>query len=398
MSKKTLMILGGSRYVIPLIIKARELDVFTITVDYLPNNIAHSYSDLYLNISVTDKEAVLKAATKYKIDGITSFACDPGVCTMAYVSNKLELPSVGPYESVCILQNKSKFRLFLKENGFNVPFSRSYTSLNELKEDINSFSFPLIVKPTDSAGSKGVTKITDASMLDNAFNHAIRNSITKTIIIEEFIEPYGHPSDSDCYSNDGNLVFCSFSNQFFDNNSNNPFVPCGMTWPSKMSEENQAYLRSEIQRLITLLGMKTSIYNIETRISKRGIPYIMEVSPRGGGNRISEMLFYHAGVDLIKRHIIDCLGICEHTINLNKKTRNQIGEVILHANREGVFDNVVVPNEISKYIIEKDLWIKNGDKVNDFRGANNAFGTIVFSNFKSVSFERMMKEIRVDLK
>ena len=398
MSNKTLMILGGSRYVVPLILKAKELGVFTITVDYIPDNVAHSYSDLYLNISVVDKEAVLRAATKYKIDGITSFACDPGVCTMAYVSNKLNLPSVGPYESVCILQNKNSFRTFLKDNGFNVPFSQAFTTFEDFKKDINHFSFPLIVKPSDSAGSKGVTKIMDESMMKKAFELAIANSLSKSIIVEEFIEPLGNPSDSDCYSVDGELVFCSFSNQFFDSNSSNPFVPCGFTWPSNLDFDKRIYLKGELQRLISLLGMKTSLYNVETRISKNGVPYIMEVSPRGGGNRICEMLYYHANVDLIKKHIVDCLNINFIDINLKERSNKAIGEIILHSEKDGAFSNVLVPDKYRSLILEEDLWINENDFVYAFSGANNAFGTIVVSDFKSNEFEQIFKEIKVLLK
>lgn len=397
MSKKTLMILGGSRYVVPLILKAKELDIFTITVDYIPNNIAHSYSDLYLNISVIDKEAVLKAAKKYKIDGITAFACDPAVCTMAYVSNKLGLPSVGPYDSVCILQNKDKFRLFLKENGFNVPFSGSYTTISDLKKDISKFSFPLIVKPTDSAGSKGVSKVNNPDMLDEAFKFAMNSSISKQIIVEEFIEPLGHPSDSDCYSINGKLVFCSFSNQFFDAQSINPFVPCGFTWPSQIESRHQAYLSKELQRLITLLGMKTSIYNVETRVSKNGTPYIMEVSPRGGGNRIAEMLFHHTNIDLIKKHLIDCVGMADADISFNERTNKPVGEVILHSNIDGNFDCVFISPKYKSFVIEEDLWIEKNDHINAFIGANNSLGTIVYTNFDINDFDEILKETRVNL-
>ena len=156
---KKLLILGGSKYIIPLIKKAHELGVFVITCDYLPHNIAHKYSDLYVNASVIDKNAILKVAKKYNVDGISSFACDPGVITMAYVSNKLGIPSVGPYESVKILQSKNLFRKFLRDNDFNVPKAKSFTNYEAIAAGISKFSFPVIVKPVDSAGSKGVTKL-----------------------------------------------------------------------------------------------------------------------------------------------------------------------------------------------------------------------------------------------
>src|SRR5690554_6246858 len=102
---KKLLLLGGLRYLIPVIKTAKKMGYYVITCDYLPENIAHKYSDEYHNVDIMDKEAVLNLARLLKIDGIMSFAVDPGVLTAAYVSEKLNLPSSGPFESVQILQN-----------------------------------------------------------------------------------------------------------------------------------------------------------------------------------------------------------------------------------------------------------------------------------------------------
>ena len=98
-----------------------------ITADYLPDNIAHKYSDEYCNVSITELKATLKAAEEKKIDGVISFACDPGVVTVAYVAEKLGLPSAGALKTVLILQNKAQFRAFLTENSFRIPITRGFT-------------------------------------------------------------------------------------------------------------------------------------------------------------------------------------------------------------------------------------------------------------------------------
>ena len=121
MVKKKLMLLGGLRYLLPVIEEAHKLGVYVITADYLPDNIAHKYSDEYCNVSIIDKEAVLRVAQELKIDGILSHAVDPGVVSAAYVAEKMGLPFQCSYEAACILQDKSKFRAFLSENGFNCP-------------------------------------------------------------------------------------------------------------------------------------------------------------------------------------------------------------------------------------------------------------------------------------
>ena len=203
---KKLLLLGGSRYILPIIEAAKKLGVYTITCDYLPDNIAHKYSDEYCNVSIIDKEAVLETAKKLQIDGIMSFACDPGVATAAYVAQKLNLPTCAPYESVSILQNKGLFRKFLSDNGFCVPTAKKYTDIRDAMQETEMFHWPVIVKPTDSAGSKGVTKVNTPEELEESVRYALSFSHSKEFIIEDFIEKQGYSSDSDCFSINGELV------------------------------------------------------------------------------------------------------------------------------------------------------------------------------------------------
>lgn len=374
MKQKKLLLLGGLRYLLPVIKSARDLGHYVITCDYIPGNIAHKYSDEYHNVSIIDKDAVLSLAQKLKIDGIMSFAVDPGVMPAAYVAEKMGLPHSGSYESVCILQNKDRFRRFLAENNFNVPQAWSFSSVDDaLKQE---YPYPVIVKPTDSAGSKGVTRVDSPNQLKSAVQIAIEHSLSKRVIIEEFIEKEGCSSDTDSFSVDGKLKFVSFCAQRFDLNASNPYAPSAYSWPSTMSMEQERELTSEIQRLLTLLKMRSSIYNIESRIGKNGKPYIMEVSPRGGGNRLAEVLRYATGVDLITNAVRAAVG--DPIIGVEQKPYDgHWAEVILHADKDGIFNELQIAPGMSQYVVERDLWIKLGDAVEAFNGANNAIGTLI---------------------
>lgn len=373
---KKLMLLGGMRYLVPVIEAAHKLGVYVITCDYLPNNIAHKYSDEYCNVSILEKDKVLEKARELKIDGILSFACDPGVVTAAYVAEKMGLPSSGPYESVEILQNKGKFRKFLTDNNFNVPVAKQYTDIETALNDIEMFNWPVIVKPTDSAGSKGVTKVVEKSELRDAINYALKFSHSNEFIIEDFLEKIGDSSDCDSFSVDGELKFVSFSAQKFDENCENPYTPAAFTWPASISKEHQEELTNEIQRLLKLLDMKNSIYNIETRECTNGKAYIMECSPRGGGNRLAEMIRYMTGVDMITNIVKSALGM-ELDVIEQKELKDNWAEIILHSEKEGTFEKLWISEEISSNIVENDLWIETGAHVGGFSGANEAIGTMV---------------------
>ncbi|WP_462371802.1 ATP-grasp domain-containing protein [Phascolarctobacterium succinatutens] len=397
---KKILLLGGSRYLLPVIKSAHELGLYVITCDYLPNNIAHKYSDEYVNVSIIDKEAVLEAAKKLEIDGIMSFATDPGVVTAAYVAEKLGLPYGGSYESVSILQDKGRFRRFLTEHNFNVPHAKSYEKLEDALCDTELFTWPVIVKPVDSAGSKGVTRVDDKNELRKAIEYALDFSHCDQFIIEDFIEKKGCSSDTDSFSIDGKLVATTFSSQRFDLKSDNPYAPMAYSWPSTFSRENEDELTSEVQRLLTLLDMQSSIYNIETREGVDGKAYIMEVSPRGGGNRLAEMIRYASGIDMIKAAVQAAVGL-----PIDKVEQPQYdgcwAEYVLHSRVDGKFKELwIEPDFAAKNIIEVDLWVKKGEEIHSFTAANFAIGTVVMKftsqeelESKLSSMERYIKVI-----
>ncbi len=394
---KKLMVLGGSRYALPIIKEAHKLGIYVITADYLPDNFAHKYSDEYCNVSIVDKEAVLEKAKELGIDGITSFACDPGVVTSAYVAEKLGLPSCGSYEAVCVLQNKGKFREFLAQNGFNVPIAKGYDHIESALKESSIFNWPVIVKPTDSAGSKGVTRVDNPEHLREAIEYALSFSHSNEFIIEDFITQNGFSSDTDSFSVNGELKFVSFNSQRFDPKAVNPYTPAAYSWPSSMSVEHQKELKSEIQRLIRLLGLKSSIYNIETREGIDGKAYIMECSPRGGGNRLAECLEYATGVKLIENTVRAAMGM--EIIGIEQKPYDGCwAEVILHSDEDGIFHELWVAEDIKDYVIEKDLWVSYGDKVKNFSAANYALGTLILRFENDLILQKVMADIDTYIK
>lgn len=380
------MLLGGIHYLLPVIKAAHEQGYYVVTADNVPDNVAHKYSDEFVNVSIVDKEAVLAEAQKRQIDGIISFGVDPGVEAAAYVQEKMHLPSVGPYESVRILQNKDFFRAFLRNNGFNVPEARGYSSLEDALKDTEWLHFPMIVKPTDSAGSKGVTRVDSMAEYEKAIRYAFEKSIKGHIIVEQYLEKVGCSSDTDSFLLDGQFRFMSFNAQRFDADAANPYAPSAYTWPSTFSE-HEAYLTSELQRLMDLLHMQTSVFNIETRIATDGKPYIMECTPRGGGNRLCEMLHYAAGVDMIKAQVRAAVGDSVEGIE-QKPYNGHWAEIILHAPKAGRFAGLAINPNQKADVVEVDLWVKEGNRVESFRGANDAIGTLVlkFENKEDMEY------------
>ncbi len=374
--KKKLMLLGGLRYLLPVIEAAHRHDIHVITVDYLPSNIAHKYSDEYHNVSIIDKDAVLELAQRLQIDGIMSFAVDPGVVAAAYTAEKMGLPFQCSYEAACILQDKSKFRKFLADNDFNVPNACGYSEGDDALKDIVYFNWPVIVKPVDSAGSKGVTRVDDPSDLPSAITHALDCSPSRHFIIEDFLEKEGPSMGDECFVVDGVLKYNAFYDQFFDNEAENPYAPSGEFWPSAMSEEHEQDFKDQLQRLFDLLHITTGMFNVECRVCTDGKCYLMEVSPRAGGNRLAEILNYAADVDIIEAEVCASVGLSlpeVHEPNYN----GYYAINVLHSDRDGIFKELRIDSDFERdHLVERDLWVKPGDTVSAFTGANQSLGTI----------------------
>jgi biotin carboxylase len=379
--KKKLMLLGGIRYLLPAIEAAHKHGCHVITVDYLPDNIAHKYSDEYHNVSILDKEAVLALARELQIDGILSYAVDPGVVTAAYVAEQMGQPFTCSYEAACILQDKAKFRQFLREHGFNVPNAKGYTNAEDAIQDVGYFNWPVIVKPVDSAGSKGVTRVDNPKDLKKAIAHALDESHNGHFIIEDFLEKDGLSSGSESFFVNGKLMYNGFYDQYFDNEAVNPYTPSAECWPADKPEDILNEVRSELQRLGDLLNIRTGLFNVEWRVCKNGKVYLMEVSPRAGGNRLAEILNYATDVNIIEAEVAKALGERMPAVH-EPNYKGHYCILVLHSGMTGIYHSVEIDSSFKGEIVEKEIRVQPGDTVESFSGANNAIGTL-FLRFES---------------
>lgn len=376
---KRLLVLGGSRYIFPVIDAAHEMGVEVVTADYLPDNIAHTRSDRYCDVSIVDREAVLRCADEVGADGIMSFAADPGVTSAAYAAERLGLPFQGSCEAVETLQDKGRFRSFLRDNGFNCPQTHVFSSADEALARAGEIVFPVIVKPTDSAGSKGCTRVDSAGGLRAAVDYALKFSLGGRCIVEQFLEKACPSSDADGFTVGGRFECVSFTSQLFDLAAPNPYAPAAYAMPAAMPEGALRQLEADLQRLSDLLGLGSGVYNIETRVAADGLPYIMEVSPRGGGNRLSEMLrFATAGrTDLFRASVQAALGMPVEGVGRPEYDGFWYQQVV-HAGRDGVFDGIeYAPGFREDHVADEQLWVPVGAKVHGFTAANFAFGSVM---------------------
>lgn len=387
MRQKRLLMLGGSMQQIPAIKRAVELGYYVITCDYLPENPGHKFSHEFHNVSTTDLEGVLELAKKLEIDGIVAYASDPAAPAAAYVSEKLGLPG-NPFKSVQILTQKDLFRQFLKENGFNTPVACGYLTYEAAMEDIERFRFPVMVKPVDSSGSKGVVKVYNKDEMKAAVEEALSYSRTKRFVVEEFIQKKGYQISGDGFSVDGKLVFTSYGNELYSGKGTREYVALGEFWPSLLTQEQKDRVDAELQNLITALGMRTGAYNIEVILDKDDTPYILELGPRNGGSYIPQLIRYATGVDMIDYTLKGALG--ESCADLAMApTVGVWSNYMILSTKSGTFKEIAFEENFRKNnLLDVYCTAVPGDQVHAYQNTTHSLGTIIF---KAESVEEMIE-------
>lgn len=387
--------LGGSLYQTYAIKEAKRLGYYVITCDYLPDNPGHKYADEYHNVSTTDKDAVLKLAKELDVDGIVAYASDPAAPTAAFVCEQLGLPT-SPYKSVEILSNKDFFRDFLQKNGFNCPKAMGFTTYEDALAHIDEFKLPVMVKPVDSSGSKGINKMTDKAQLKSFVEDALSYSRSKRFLIEEFIVKKGHQISGDAFSVDGKLVFHCLGNEFYNPNCDKDFAPLGECWPFQMDHKYIGDLEEQLQRIMTLLSMKSNAYNVEAIVGEDEKVYLLELGARSGGSLIPQVTEYATGINMVTWVIQAAAGDPIDLSMLNGKREMPIkgywSNYMVHSDKTGKYQSISFDSDFeNNHLVTFVNDLKVGDEVHRFRDAQDCIGEFIL---RYDSMEQMFEVIK----
>lgn len=384
---KKILLLGGSAQQVVAIQKAKNLGHFTVLCDYLPDNPGQYVSDRFYLASTTEKDKILEIAKREKIDGILAYASDPAAPTAAYVAEKLGLPG-NPYKSVEILCNKDKFRAFLSENCFHAPKAGGYSTKEAAMADLMEYNLPIILKPTDSSGSKGVTVLRSLENAEQAIEFAFSFSRSHRIIVEEYIEKK-HPYliGGDVFVVNGQITLWGLMNCHRDAQVN-PLVPVGKSYPLKLAYKDIEIVKKTLQDIVHQLHIQNGALNVELVIDKEDNVWPIDIGPRSGGNMIPDLLGYIFNVDVVEMSIKVAMGE-QLTANVFPDQIEYYATHNLHSDSNGTYEEIIFSSELEKYIIRKNLYKKKGDQVFYFDNASKALG-IIFMKFNN---EPQMEDI-----
>lgn len=382
---KTILLLGGSDFQVPAIEAAKRLGLRTVLCDYLPDNPGQYVADVFYQKSTTDREAMLEVARAEQVDGVLSFCSDVALPSAAYVAEELGLPT-NPLPSVMVLSEKYLFHPYLAEHGFACPHLVSFPA-DELPEKVmaltEQFTWPIVIKPTDSSGSKGVTRLDqpDVAAIARALEAARDFSRNAVLVAEEFIEyEYPYLIGGDIVVKDGRIVFWGLMNCLRDVDVNS-LVPVGKAYPTGLTRAQEQAVRRELQALVTSLDLKFGEMNIEVIIGRNDTPYILECGGRAGGNLIPLELTDVSGIDLVEANVRFAMGDFSMDVAFEGNDK-AISTYVVHADRDGILEGIDFSPEIEPHVYRRVIHAEPGDRVERLSNGSKALGQ-VFLQFET---------------
>ena len=379
-----ILILGGGFQQLPAIRKAHELGLTVLLADYLPDAPGRREADQSFLISTRDRDKIQELARKEDVDGILAFASDPAEETAAYVAEKIGLPG-GMYAAAGILGNKRKFREFLAMH--RIPAPRHFP-MNYPESDL---PYPVVVKPLDSSGSKGVTILRsyDAGRLLRAYQAAVSCSLSGQAMAEEYI-PYGyrHLIGGDVIVRDGNIVLYGLMDCIREERKN--LVPCGKIYPCGAGDEVKVRIARILQMVIHKLSITDAEMNVEFIAGKDGEVYPIEIALRCGGNGIPQLLSDATGIDWIREEVQRTLR-CANGSNVNPLKASKLAENLvpadlngvyatynLHANQPGMYAGYELHPGLFGHLYREDIFRRKGETVGTYENASGIIGILYF--------------------
>lgn len=299
---KKLAIIGASYLQAPLIETAKSMGLETHVFAWAANDVGEKIADYFYPISIVEKEEILNKCQEISIDGICSIASDLAIITVNYVAQKMGLPS-NDMKATLVSTNKHEMRKCFENNGDPSPKSKIVSSIEDI--DVNEWTLPLIVKPLDRSGSRGITKINDFSDLSLAIEEAKKVGFDKHALVEEFIEgdEYSVEYLSDC----GTHHFLTITKKYTTGAPN--FIETAHIEPSDLSEEMIAQVKLVVEHALNSLGLKYGASHSEVKINNGEIK-IVEIGGRMGGDFIgSDLVKLSTGFDFVREVINVAIGV-----------------------------------------------------------------------------------------
>ncbi len=316
MENKKLVVIGAGEFQLPLVQKAKSLGYEVHCFAWEAGAVAKDEADFFYPLSITDKEAILEKCKEINPVGVLTAGSDLAMPTVAYICEALNL-CCNSYEVARRCTNKYEMRQIMKDAGVGSPFFM----LADINTDFSTeaIPYPVIVKPSDSSGSRGIHLAHNKSELMSAIAESGKFSPTSTAIIEDYIQ--GNEYSCECISYKGKHTFLAFTKKFTTGAPS--YIETGHIQPDDIPEEYKSNTINTIFKALDALGVTYGATHTEFKIDPQGNVGIIEIGARMGGGCIgSDLVYLSTGKDFLKM-IIDVACGNEPDLSVTGKIHKQ---------------------------------------------------------------------------
>lgn len=346
-----IMILGAGVMQIPAIKEAKKMGLFVLCADGNPDALGKDLCDIFYPVDIKDKAGLLNIASKFHnkhgLNGVFTAGTDFSA-SVAFITEKLNLPGI-PYQAALNATDKFRMRTKFRESGIPSPNFTEYTEDMDLLDSVEKLSFPVVVKPVDSMGARGVMRVDSVKDLKEPVLDAIKHSRTKRVIIEEFIE--GPEFSIDALVVDGDVKIFGFADRKITFEPY--FVEMGHTMPSNICKEDRDAVIKVFSDAVKSLGISYGSAKGDMKFGKNG-PVVGEIAARLSGGYMSGWTYpYSSEVNLTKGGLELALG--KPLTVSDKDNSGHYSAERAFISIPGVVSEVITPKRKSKNI--KDVFI-----------------------------------------
>ena len=289
-----LAVIGANDPLIPYYKQAKALGCYIIGIAWAEGAVCKQYCDKFYPVSFKEKDEVLRICREEKIDGITSFSLESALPTVVFVAQSMGLVS---NTEECVRRTETKYaqRKAFEQQGIPVPRYKKLKKGDAV--DAVGLQYPIIVKPLDSGGSQGVTKLDSSVGMEEALCNAFDHSRTEHAIVEEFVD--GREFSVETLSHNGEHYILQITDKVTSGAPH--FIEMQHHQPANISLEVAGRIQTMVEKALTALKIENSPSHTEIKLNSRGELYIIEIGARLGGDFItSDLVRLSTGYDMVK--------------------------------------------------------------------------------------------------
>lgn len=377
--QKKILVAGGGYADIPMILSAKKLGLKVYTTGNRPDELGHKYSDEYIPADFSDRQAIADLCRMLGVDGVCPCCNDFSALSAAYAAEKLGLPGHDSVETLETLMHKDKFRKFCKLHGLPTPAWHSQTADEPLPRNLN-MRYPLIVKPVDLTGGKGIIKVGAPEELYPAMQNAVALSRSREVVLEEFIDPDDFHHNFVAFLKNGKIVFYNSDNEHYYKNR---FLVWGMSIPTSAAKGVDLEMAAHCEKIASILNLKDGIV-ISQHCVRDGKLLITEFGRRMPGNLHGRLIELATGFELSVYTVMAAMGMdCSGASH--REPQGYWAENCIMADRNGLVKSMALDEKIKHRVVESMIW---GDK--DYRIDNCMVDKLGVLLMRFDSYEEMI--------